>query len=268
MEKINIINTLNQIKLQTPLVHNITNYVVMNNTANALLAIGASPVMAHAKEEIEDIINISSSAVINIGTLSENWVESMHLAAKTCKTISKPFVLDPVGAGASQYRTRTCNEIIQKGIPSIIRGNASEIMVLANCDIQTKGVDSTINSKSAIEAGISLSKKLNNTVIISGETDFIITGNNITEIHNGSTLMTLVTGMGCTATAITGACLAVEKDHHLAGVTAMAIMGIAGEITSEQVKTPGSFQPKLIDSLYLLSEKDIRTKLRVKSYEY
>lgn len=268
MEEKSIINTLSLIRESNPLVHNITNYVVMNNTANALLAIGASPVMAHAKQEIEDIVSIASSVVINIGTLSENWVESMFLAIKTCNIKNISYVLDPVGAGASKYRTTICQEIIQQSVPSIIRGNASEIMALANFNIQTKGVDSSLNSSSAIEAAKSLSQKLNNTIIISGATDFIVTGNKITELYNGNPIMTLVTGMGCTATAIIGACLGVEKDSHLAGVSAMAIMGIAGEITSEQIKAPGSFQPNFIDSLYLLSEKNIKTKLRTLSYEY
>ena len=173
---------LEQIRTQSPLVHNITNYVVMNNTANALLAIGASPVMAHAVEEVEDIVTISSSLVINMGTLSEKWVEAMILSAAKAKELNKPFVFDPVGVGASKYRTETAQKIIETATPSVIRGNASEIMALAQVTNSTKGVDSTVASDAAVSAAQSLSKQLNNTVVISGATDYIITNDSISKI--------------------------------------------------------------------------------------
>ena len=134
---------LEEVRRQAPLVHNITNYVVMNTTANALLAVGASPVMAHAPEEVEDMVDIASALVINIGTLSEPWIESMLKAAKRAQKKGIPIVYDPVGAGATPYRTRTIHELIQAAAPSILRGNASEIMALAGDAAKTKGVDST-----------------------------------------------------------------------------------------------------------------------------
>ncbi len=146
-----IIDDLKLLRSKSPLVHNITNYVVMNNTANALLSIGASPVMAHAIEEVKEITTISSSLVVNIGTLSEKWIDSMLLATKHAKELGKPIVLDPVGAGASKLRTETCKRIIEIACPDIIRGNASEIMALMDSNIQTKGVDSSHETNEALE---------------------------------------------------------------------------------------------------------------------
>lgn len=243
---------LNQIRKASPLVHNITNYVVMNNTANALLAIGASPIMAHAEEEIEDIVSIASSIVINMGTLSEKWVNAMVLAIKKAKALNKPVIFDPVGVGASKYRTHTAEKIIQTATPDVIRGNASEIIALAQLTNSTKGVDSTISSDAAVEAAQKLSQQLNNTIVISGETDYIITKEQIDKVDDGNPLMTKVTGMGCTATAIIGACLAVESDFHLAATVGMKIMGQTGTITAEIANGPGSFQMNFIDNLYNL----------------
>lgn len=243
---------IEQIRENSPLVHNITNYVVMNNTANALLAIGASPVMAHAVEEVEDIVSISSSLVINMGTLSEKWVEAMILAAKKAAQLEKPVVFDPVGVGASPYRSQVAKQIIKAATPTIIRGNASEIMALAQIATTTKGVDSTASAEDAVEAGIQLSKSLDTTVIISGEVDFVITQEEITKITGGSDLMPKITGMGCTATSIVGACLAVEKDAHQAGCGAMQIMAIAGSQADELSNGPGSFQMNFIDCLHAL----------------
>lgn len=243
---------LNQIRKSSPLVHNITNFVVMNNTANALLAVGASPVMAHAIEEIEDIVSIASSVVINMGTLSEKWVDAMILAITKAKALNKPVVFDPVGVGASKYRTEMAKNIIEAATPDVIRANASEIMALAQLTNSTKGVDSTISSNAAIEAAQKLSQQLNNTVVISGETDYIITQQRIDKVDDGTPIMAKVTGMGCTATAIVAACLAVESDAHLAATVGMKIMGQAGTMAAEISNGPGSFQMNFIDKLYLL----------------
>jgi hydroxyethylthiazole kinase len=259
----NIENLLTNIRLKGPLVHNITNYVVMNSTANALLAIGASPVMAHAAEEVEDIVSVSSSLVINMGTLSDKWVDSMILAAKKARKVNTPFVFDPVGIGASKYRTETALKIIKTATPNVIRGNASEIMALAQRTNNSKGVDSTIQAEDAVEGAIMLSKKLNNTVVISGAIDYIITGDVITKISNGSPLMTKVTGMGCTSTAIIGACIAVEPNMHLASTAAMAIMGIAGDGAAKLSKGPGSFQVNFTDCLYLMSSEIIKKEIKL-----
>jgi hydroxyethylthiazole kinase len=263
-QKMNDIQQIvNTIRIKIPLVHNITNYVVMNSTANALLAIGASPIMAHAKEEVEDIVAISSSLVLNMGTLSDKWIESMLLAAKKAKEINLPFVFDPVGVGASIYRTNTALKIIETATPNVIRGNASEILALAQLTLNSKGVDSTIRTEDALEGAIKLSKKLNNTIVISGAIDYIVTGDIISKISNGSPIMPIVTGLGCTATAIIGACIAVEPDFHLASTAAMAIMGIAGDRADKLSKGPGSFQVNFIDSLYVLTGEIVKNEIKL-----
>ncbi|MBL19817.1 MAG: hydroxyethylthiazole kinase [Flavobacteriaceae bacterium] len=259
----NNINILEEIRKQSPLVHNITNYVVMNNTANALLSIGASPVMAHSKDEVEDIVSISSSLVINMGTLSEKWIDSMIIAGKKAKLLGKPIVFDPVGVGASKYRTETAEKIITEVKPDVIRGNASEIMALAQLSTITKGVDSTARSFEAVDGALHLSKKLNNTIIVSGAVDYIVTKEKVTKVGNGSALMSKVTGMGCTATSIVGACIAVDKDLHNAAVSAMVFMGLAGEKAEKMSDGPGSFQVKFLDALHNLSADDPEEKTKV-----
>ncbi|MCH2044724.1 MAG: hydroxyethylthiazole kinase [Saprospiraceae bacterium] len=248
IDKFNTI--LKELHRKSPLVHNITNYVVMNNTANALLAVGASPVMAHAIEEVEDITSISSSLVVNMGTLSPKWVEAMELAMQRAKELGKPIVFDPVGVGASKYRTETALKLTDSFTPSVIRGNASEIMALAQISNSTKGVDSTADSKNAISAAQALSAKLNNTIVISGAVDYIITNELIDKVTSGSPIMAKVTGMGCTATSIIGACIAVDSDYHNAALCAMEIMGLAANIAEKKSAGPGSFQMNFIDALH------------------
>jgi hydroxyethylthiazole kinase len=261
-----IANDLKLIRTNSPLVHNITNYVVMNNTANALLSIGASPVMAHAIEEVRDMVNISSSLVINMGTLSEKWLDAMLLAGDTAKDRKIPVVFDPVGVGATKYRTETASRIIKVCKPSVIRGNASEIMSLTNANIKTKGVDSTMSSLSALDSANMLAKKYETIVVISGAEDYITDGTTTISTKNGSDLMARVTGMGCTATAIIGAFVAINKNTLEATAHAMAIMGLCGEIAAEESKGPASMQANFIDQLYNISAQEINERLKL-SYE-
>lgn len=258
-----ISDLLNSVRAKSPLVHNITNFVVMNNTANALLSLGASPVMAHALEEVEEMTNIAGALVINMGTLSPQWVEAMIKAGKKASELQIPLVFDPVGVGATTYRTQTAKQIIEECRPTIIRGNASEIMALSNTQVSTKGVDSTESAESALEAAKELAKLAQAIVVISGETDFITNGELTYSIKNGLALMPRVTGMGCTATAITGAFAAITKDQLYAAVASMAIMGICGEIAAKESKGPASLQQNFIDTLYLLKEQDIHQYLKM-----
>ncbi len=251
------------IRKQSPLVHNITNYVVMNTTANALLSLGASPVMAHAVDEIDDMVSIAGSLVINIGTLSEHWVSAMLRAAAKARERRIPIILDPVGAGATRYRTETSLELIEKLPPSIIRGNASEIMALVTAEAKTKGVDSTVSSGAALDAAQYLSATYGSVVSVSGATDYIISPNTIIKIQNGHAMMSRVTGLGCTASALCGAFAAVTSDHLLAVTQAMAVMGISGEIAAEKADGPGSLQMIFLDTLYNLTESDIKRYLKI-----
>lgn len=250
------------IRQKSPLVHNITNYVVMNNTANALLAIGASPVMAHAAEEVEDMVSIAASLVINIGTLSPPWIKAMVKAAKKAGEMGIPIVLDPVGAGATAYRTDTVHTLLDAAAPAVIRGNGSEIMALGQAEATTKGVDSTSGAGQALDAARDLNQTYGSAVCITGETDYILAGETILKVKNGHAMMPKVTGLGCTASAICGAFAAVNDDPQKAAVHAMAVMGIAGEMAAREAKGPGSLQMHFIDALYQMSESDIETRLK------
>ncbi|MFZ1977796.1 MAG: hydroxyethylthiazole kinase [Bacteroidota bacterium] len=254
---------IQKIRAEAPLIHNITNYVVMNTTANALLSLGASPVMAHAIDEVEEMIGIARALVINIGTLSTPWIESMLKAAKAAKKRGIPVVLDPVGAGATQLRTGTSRRLLSEAPPSIIRGNASEIRALFYAGSTTKGVDSLHAADAALDAAAGLSKKYQCTVSVSGAIDIIIQGDNIVRVLNGHPMMPKVTGLGCTASALTGAFAAVNPSGLFAAAHAMAVMGIAGEIAAEQSKGPGTLQLHFLDALYLLKQSDIKNRLKI-----
>jgi len=259
----NLVQDLNWVREKSPLVHNITNYVVMNNTANGLLAIGASPVMAHSIDEVAEMASIASSLVINIGTLEAEWVKAMLIAGKTAYSKGTPIVFDPVGAGATQYRTKVCKQIMEECKPSIIRGNASEIMALCNSNVQTKGVDSTNSSDSALDSAKILANLTNAVVVVSGGTDYITDGKTTELVKNGNPLMARVTGMGCTATAVVAAFAAINPNTLEAAAHAMSIMGISGEIAATKSRGNGSMQVNFLDELYNLNEEAIRKYIKL-----
>jgi len=258
-----IYQNLELVRQRSPLVHNITNYVAMNLTANALLAVGASPVMAHAAEEVEDMVNIASALVINIGTLSGHWVEAMFKAAHQAKKRGIPIVYDPVGAGATPYRTRTILELIQAVPPAIVRGNASEIMASAGSHAKTKGVDSAAATENALASARHISEQQDCVVCVSGATDYIIDKTDMALIRNGHALMPKITGLGCTASALCAAFAAVNPDHFAATTAAMAVMGISGEIAAEKSFGPGSFPVIFLDILFHLTGKEIERRLKI-----
>jgi hydroxyethylthiazole kinase len=251
-----------RIRTEAPLIHNITNYVVMNTTANALLALGASPVMAHALEEVEEMAGIAAALVVNIGTLSPHWIESMARAMWKAAQCGIPVALDPVGAGATRLRTETVRALIGKTPPTVIRGNASEIKALCDEEVKTKGVDSTHASEDSLDAARVLSGRHGSVVCVSGAVDLIVQGHAIIRIANGHPLMPRVTGLGCTATALIGAFAAVNPSPLKATAHAMAVTGIAGEIAAEGAQGPGALQVRFIDALYGLKETDIRQRLK------
>lgn len=262
-----IIKNVEKIRAQKPLVHNITNFVGMNNTANALLAIGASPVMAHAHEEVADMAAIAGALVLNMGTLTPEWVTSMKMAAAVCKG-KTPIVFDPVGVGATPYRTEVAKEIIATCQPTVIRGNASEINALYDTTSQTKGVDSTAKSSSVVEVAKLLAASTGAVIVISGPVDYIIDTHRIGTIYNGDMMMPFVTAMGCTATALIGAFLAVEQDPFLAAMSCMGVMGLAGECAVAKSEGPGSLQMHFLDQLYCLDARVITSRLNCNHENY
>lgn len=246
---------LQKLRATSPLVQNITNYVVMNTTANALLALGASPAMVHAAEEVEEFVSIAHALVINIGTLSPPWISAMRLAATAARAHNKPWVMDPVGAGSTALRSSTALSLLQLK-PSVVRGNASEILALGRANRSaTRGVDSTDSSTSAVKIGEHLATTYGTVVVISGAIDYVTDGDRLLAVESGDPMMTRVTGLGCTATALIGAFLAIEPDALLASAYAMAVLGVAGEIAAERSPGPGSLQLNLLDVLYTLDEE-------------
>jgi len=254
---------IERIRAEKPLVHNITNYVVMNTTANALLAIGAAPVMAHAVEEVEEMAGLAGALVLNIGTLSAAWVEAMVRAGREARRRKIPVVLDPVGCGATRFRTDVSRRLLREVAPTIVRGNASEIGALLGGEGGARGVDSRHSPEQILNAARALSRSAGCVVSMSGPVDIIVAGDSLARISNGHPLMAAVTGMGCAASALTGAFAAVNPAPFEAAAHAMAVMGIAGEMAAERSTGPGSFQMHLLDALFLLAESDIRDKLRM-----
>ena len=254
------------VRANAPLVHSITNFVVMNFNANVLLALGASPVMAHAREEVADMANIAGALVLNIGTLEPDWIEAMKIAHTRAHARGIPVVLDPVGAGATPYRNQSLSELIANAPPSIIRGNASEIMSVAGLATATKGVDSSVGSNQALNAAVDLAQKINGVVCVSGATDYVLDAQGRTaHLNNGHIWMTKVTGVGCSASAMTGAFAAVQSDLWRATLAAMAYLGVVGEVAYEQAQNDGvgTYQMRLLDGLQLLDEATFVQRLKL-----
>ena len=258
---------LGKIRRERPLVHNITNYVVMNFTANVLLALGASPVMAHAIEEVEDMVALANALVINIGTLSASWVDSMFAATRAAGKLSVPVVLDPVGAGATRFRTETARRLASETPPAVVRGNASEIMALAGSRTATRGVDSLQGSDDACLAAHEVARKYQTVVAVTGVVDYVTDGRRSVRIANGHSMMARITGTGCAASAITGAFCAVQRDAFLAATAALMTFGIAGEIAAQSNPGPGSFHPLLLNALDSVGEDAVRERSRLSIHE-
>ncbi len=235
----------------------------MNTTANALLAIGASPVMAHAPEEVAELASLSRALVLNIGTLSAPWVDSMLLAGAAARRAGHPIVLDPVGAGATRFRTETAHRLLAELSPAIVRGNASEILALGSGEHSTKGVDSAHTAEQAAGAARAIAQSSGAVVVVSGPTDFIVSSDATVRVANGHPLMPRVTGLGCTATALCGAFAAANPSPLDAAAHAMAVMGIAGEIAAARASGPGTFLALFLDALSSLGESDVRERLRM-----
>jgi hydroxyethylthiazole kinase len=259
MEKTNLHETLQKVRERNPLVHNITNVVVTNFTANGLLALGASPVMAYAAEEVADMAKIASSLVLNIGTLNSQTVESMIIAGKSANDNNVPVIFDPVGAGATLYRTETAQRIMKEVKVSIIRGNAAEIANVVGEKWEIKGVDAGETKGNVVDLAKTAAKKMNCVVVITGKEDVITDGETTYVVANGHPILTKVTGTGCLLTSVIGAFAGVEKDLLQAAVAALTYYGIAAEKAAKQTaeQGPGSFQIEFLNQLSLVSEVDI-----------
>ncbi|HEY6881954.1 MAG TPA: hydroxyethylthiazole kinase [Polyangiales bacterium] len=253
-----------------PLVHCITNLVAANFNANALLAVGASPVMAHAHEEVVDMASIAQALVLNIGTLDAYQVDAMALALARAAQRGIPSVLDPVGAGATPSRNRAVERLLAVALPSVIRGNASEIMSVAGVSVATRGVDSNAESDQALHAAQQLAKRCGGTVCVSGAVDHVVNADGRwVRLANGHPWMTKITAVGCTATALVGAFATVSSDTLRATVSAMAYLGVAGQLAAEQVQARGrgvgTMQALLLDALQHMSHDAFAERLAIES---
>ncbi|MFD3448115.1 hydroxyethylthiazole kinase [Microbacteriaceae bacterium 4G12] len=259
MELQTITKVLEQVRKVNPLVHNITNVVVTNFTANGLLALGASPVMAYAKEEVADMAKIAGALVLNIGTLNEAEIEAMIIAGKSANEHGVPIVFDPVGAGATNYRTETARKLMKELHISVIRGNAAEIANVIGEHWAIKGVDAAEGAGDVVTLAKLAAKKLGTTVVITGKEDIITDGQTTYVIRNGHAILTKVTGTGCLLTSVIGAFLAVEKDTLTAAAAALISYEVAAEIAAQRTEEagPGSFQIELLNQLAKVTAEDV-----------
>jgi hydroxyethylthiazole kinase len=248
MQDIDLPGALARLHAAAPLVHNITNQVVSNLTANALLAVGASPAMVQAEQEVEEFVRIAAALVVNIGTLQAPTLAAMHLAAQAATAAGVPWILDPVAAGATAYRREAATSLLALR-PQVLRGNASEIMALAGEAGTSRGVDSTQAAERAQDAARRLALQSGAVVAVTGATDYITDGTNMLAVANGHKMLTRVTGTGCTATALIGAFLGAGLLPMEAAGAGLALLGLAAEQAAPSAG-PASFQVALIDALY------------------
>jgi len=254
-----IAKTIKTVRERTPLVQAVTNYVTINDCANILLCFGASPAMCEAKAEVEDFAGLISALYINIGTLNEEQKEAAILAARKASALNKPIVLDPVACGAIPRKMDVIKELLETAKISVIKGNTGEIKFLAGCAGKVRGVDSVDDGQGAVEACISLARQYNTVVAATGETDIITDGVRTCLIHNGTPMLTLITGAGCMAGALTAGAAGVSEDRFVSSAAALMAMSMAGEMAANSLEKalPGTFRMRLFDYLYNLTEDDI-----------
>ena len=257
--------TLRRLREEKPLVHQITNYVVMNETANATLALGALPVMAHAPEEVEEMVALAGALVLNIGTLSSHWVDAMLLAGRAASAREIPIVLDPVGAGATSFRTETARRILDETDITVLRGNAGEVATLVGVEAEVRGVESIGAGEDASELARRAGKTLGVIAAVTGPADHVSNGQTVLSVSNGDAMLATVTGTGCMSSALTGCFLAVKPDQPLeATAEALAAFGVAGEDAAREANGPGSFHVGLYDALAALDPETLDDRARIR----
>ncbi|GAE36714.1 hydroxyethylthiazole kinase [Halalkalibacter akibai] len=251
---------IEQVRKENPLIHCMTNVVVTNFTANGLLALGASPVMAYAKEEVADLAQIAGALLLNIGTLSTEQIDHMIIAGQAANEANVPVVLDPVGAGATSFRTTMSKRILEEVKVSVLRGNAGEIASLLGVQATVKGVDGSMEGDK-IELAKQAAKQFNCVCVVTGEVDVITDGSVVKTVANGHPWLTKVVGTGCLLGAVIGAFIAVERENLVeAATTAVTFFGIAGEQAFQQTNEQGigSFQEAFLNQLHTLTDDQMK----------
>lgn len=263
-----IAGDLAAIREKRPLVHSITNFVVMNETANATLCIGALPIMAHAAEEVEEMVRMAGALVLNIGTLTPEWVDAMALAGRSANEKNIPVILDPVGAGATALRTDSSKRLLREVRVSIVRGNAGEVATLAGIAAEVRGVEHIDAAAPTTQIAQEFARAYGCTVAITGPVDVVSDGTRVASIRNGHHMLAAVVGTGCMSNVIVGSFAAVQSDPFVAAVGGLTAFGIAGQIAAHEAgERPGSFHAALYDSLYCLTPREIRTLAKIELSE-
>jgi len=258
---------LERVRRDKPLVCHLTNFVTIYDCANIVKVFGASPVMAHAREEVADMAKIASSLVLNIGTLTTEFVEAMLLAGISANEKKIPVVLDVCGAGATRFRDEKCQEILDAVEVSIIKGNSSEVARIAGEDVKTRGVDAADIESNLLGVAHSLAGERGCTVVITGKDDIVADMKRAIWVHNGHPMMANVVGTGCMATSVIGAFAAVETDHVVASVSGLICYEVAAEIAALVAAGPGSFKENLYDAVYNLDSETIRRMQKIELEE-
>jgi hydroxyethylthiazole kinase len=254
---------LERVRQQKPVVHHLTNWVTIYDCAQAVKSLGASPVMAHAPEEVADMVQIAAALVLNIGTLTTPMVESMKLAAQGANRKGIPVILDACGAGATALRDQKCLELLNEARIDVIKGNASEVARVCGESVRTKGVDAEEVGGDLGLLATRLAQQRSAAVVVTGKNDIVTDGRKTYVVSNGHTMMTSVVGTGCMAASVIGAFAAVERDLALAAACALVCYGVAGEIAAGKSAGPMSFKHSLLDSLYALDRATVEKLQRL-----
>ncbi|SDI20363.1 hydroxyethylthiazole kinase [Alteribacillus bidgolensis] len=256
---------LEQVREQKPLIHNITNVVVTNFTANGILSMGAAPVMANAVQEAADMASAADALVLNIGTLNDAQIEAMMLAGKAANEKGIPIVLDPVGAGATAYRTETARKLLEQLDITLLRGNAAEVSEIAGLESDIRGVDASGGEKNMEAIASHAAKTLNIAVAVTGAKDAVADNKCLYSINNGHSMLTRITGTGCLASAVIAAFLTVTEKTASGAAAALGYYGIAAERAEgfASMQGPGTFQIELLNALYHVGEMDFKQQLNI-----
>lgn len=252
---------LKNINTKKPLVLHLTNFVTINDCANMTLAIGASPIMSFEVSEAEELLSMSSALVLNIGTSTKESINNMLLVGKIANKLNVPIVLDPVGAGATTFRTNSIQKLLDELYISVIKGNLGEIKAISGLETKMKGVDSIDNDNNKETIAKNLANKYKNVIVISGKEDVVSDGRNTMIIKNGHPMLSNVTGTGCMTASLIGAFCGVTDDYLLAATSGILSMSLAGEYAFKSLKENdgiGTFKVKIFDGISNMNENILR----------
>lgn len=254
---------LEKVRREKPLVHHLTNWVTIYDCAQIVKTLGASPVMAHAAEEVAEMTRIASALVLNIGTLTTEFIAAANLAASSARQKGIPVMLDVCGAGATRFRDQACQELLAADLVSIVKGNASEIARVSGVAVQTRGVDTTEIAQDLAELARGFAQRQKVTVVITGREDIVTDGKGLFRIRNGHPLMTSVVGTGCMAGSVIGTFAGIEVDLARAAAAGLVCYEIAAELAAEKAEGPAAFKIRLFDALYSLDRATVERRQQV-----